>query len=74
MEHTHRGLKTGSTKNTAAQRSSEDKGENCRPLCLEREKKTALSTVAKVVVFFAWKTLSLDFLKKIIAVLLDHKM
>ena len=27
MEHRHRGLKTGSTKNTAAQRSSEDKGE-----------------------------------------------
>ena len=49
MEHTNRGLKTGSTKNTIAQRSSEDKGENCRPLCLEREKKTTLSAVAKVV-------------------------
>ena len=26
MEHTNRGLKTGSTENTVAQRSSEDKG------------------------------------------------
>ena len=33
-----------------------------------------MSAVAKVVVFFTWKTLSLQFLKKIVAVLLDNKM
>ena len=44
MEHRHRGLKTGS-----AQRSSEDKGGKMSSLCLEREKKTTLSAVAKAV-------------------------
>ena len=42
-------------------------------MCLEGEKKATLSAVAKVLLF-ARKTLSLHFLMKIIAVLLDHKM
>ena len=49
------------------------RGKKLSPLCLEWEKKTTLSAVARVV-FFTRKTLALHFLMKIIAVLLDHKM
>ena len=57
MEHRHRGLKTGSTRNMVAQISSEDEGKNCHlptttttTTTTKTKNKKTLAAVARVVV------------------------